>query len=489
MLPAASHAIARGMARPASSSAYTILSRRSFASQGPPPPKPPPPPPRSDEEQSADKVDPAAAKEDASTSTPATQRPRGLSAFDIDTTLATIPDEGSGSKGGRTGARARSDRPQSSIEKSRRNWYRLAFLGMLGFGGYQLALLGRDWDTVKDRERFASDPSSSNALGRIKLRLKAAYDDFNAPVWEKLLPDPLPDPYQRPYTLVVDLDDLLVHSHWTREHGWRTAKRPGLDYFLGYLSQFWEIVLYTSQPFYAVGPIIEKLDPDRRFIAYMLFRESCRTLPNGQIVKDLSALNRDLSKVLVLDTDKSKYALHPENGVELKKWQGDRKDTELLDVLSFLEAIAIYNIADVRPVLKNYEGQYLPEEFARKQREDKQRRLAEWQASGSKPSGSSSSWGSLFSGIKGSSSPSAQGGAHGPPKTLFEQEQDRFRQQYVEEQKYWAENGEAMRKAAKEEQEKQMANMKFSVFDLLSGKQFDQAAQAAQQGGPGGDKK
>ena len=30
-----------------------------------------------------------------------------------------------------------------------------------------------------------------------------------------LLPDILPEPYQRPYTLVVDLDGVLVHSKWT----------------------------------------------------------------------------------------------------------------------------------------------------------------------------------------------------------------------------------------------------------------------------------
>ena len=35
-----------------------------------------------------------------------------------------------------------------------------------------------------------------------------------------------------------------------RVNGWKTAKRPGVDYFLAYLSQFYEIVLFTSQPLY-----------------------------------------------------------------------------------------------------------------------------------------------------------------------------------------------------------------------------------------------
>ena len=65
---------------------------------------------------------------------------------------------------------------------------------------------------------------------------------FNEPAFEKLLPPPAPEPYRRPYTLLLDLDELLIHSEWTREHGWRTAKRPGLDYFLGYLSQYYEVL-------------------------------------------------------------------------------------------------------------------------------------------------------------------------------------------------------------------------------------------------------
>lgn len=35
-----------------------------------------------------------------------------------------------------------------------------------------------------------------------------------------------------------------------RQHGWRTAKRPGVDYFIAYLSQFYEIVIFTTQPYY-----------------------------------------------------------------------------------------------------------------------------------------------------------------------------------------------------------------------------------------------
>ena len=42
-------------------------------------------------------------------------------------------------------------------------------------------------------------------------------------------------------TLVLDLDDVLVHSDWSRERGWRTFKRPGAEDFLRTMSQYYEV--------------------------------------------------------------------------------------------------------------------------------------------------------------------------------------------------------------------------------------------------------
>jgi hypothetical protein len=45
-------------------------------------------------------------------------------------------------------------------------------------------------------------------------RGKADRQYFNKPAFKTLLPDPLPPPHQRPYTLVIDLEHLLVSSSW-----------------------------------------------------------------------------------------------------------------------------------------------------------------------------------------------------------------------------------------------------------------------------------
>ena len=84
------------------------------------------------------------------------------------------------------------------------------------------------------------------------------------PSAEKLLPD-LPEAYRaHARTLVLDLDDTLVHSDWTRARGWRVFKRPGVDEFLDRMSQFYELVVYTHQNHTYVEPIMDRLDPQRR---------------------------------------------------------------------------------------------------------------------------------------------------------------------------------------------------------------------------------
>ncbi len=38
-----------------------------------------------------------------------------------------------------------------------------------------------------------------------------------------------------------------------------------------------------------------------------------------------------------MDTNPDGFALHPENGIQIKKWNGERDDRELVSYLPFLE--------------------------------------------------------------------------------------------------------------------------------------------------------
>lgn len=50
-------------------------------------------------------------------------------------------------------------------------------------------------------------------------------------------------------------------------------------------------------------------------------------------------MNRDPSKIIVLDWDEKAYQLQPRNALHrLKKWEGDDSDAELVYLASFLKS-------------------------------------------------------------------------------------------------------------------------------------------------------
>ena len=189
------------------------------------------------------------------------------------------------SQGGRGGDNLPKSAYISSVDRRRNklaNWLYASFFGLSIVG---TIYLGRNWETSEE-ETAHPDAPSGWGLGlfynRASARLADMLDYYNEPAFPKLLPksDPAFDP---PYTLVLSLEDLLVHSEWSREHGWRMAKRPGVDYFLRYLSQYYEIAVFTSVPSMIGDPIIRKLDP-YRIIRWPLFREATR-YKNGEYIK------------------------------------------------------------------------------------------------------------------------------------------------------------------------------------------------------------
>ncbi|KAK5048959.1 hypothetical protein LTR84_005381 [Exophiala bonariae] len=256
-----------------------------------------------------------------------------------------------------------SDRKKNAVF---RYMYIVLGLGAIGYSVY----LGRNWDTPEEEKAHEDAPSGWGFglfFNRVRARLGSTMSYYRDPVTRKLLPDEDPDPNLRyPFTLVVSLEDMLIHSEWTREKGWRVAKRPGVDYFLRYLGSYYEIVLFTSQPMAMTDQILRKLDPYST-IRWPLFREAT-LYKDGGYVKDLSYLNRDLKKVLIMDTDPHHVKHQPENAILLPKWTGDPNDQTLIQMIPFLEYVATMGFDDAREVLKSFEGKYIPAEFAKREK-------------------------------------------------------------------------------------------------------------------------
>ncbi|XP_059669242.1 uncharacterized protein LOC132314373 isoform X2 [Cornus florida] len=167
----------------------------------------------------------------------------------------------------------------------------------------------------------------------------------------------------KPITLVLDLDETLVHSTLEhrddadftfpvffnlKEHIVYVKQRPYLQTFLERVAEMFEIVIFTaSQSIYA-KQLLDILDPDGKFISRRAYRESC-VFSDGSYTKDLTVLGVDLAKVAIIDNSPQVFQLQVNNGIPIKSWFDDPSDSALISLLPFLETLV--DADDVRPII------------------------------------------------------------------------------------------------------------------------------------------
>ncbi|KAM5587779.1 hypothetical protein ABKV19_006296 [Rosa sericea] len=167
----------------------------------------------------------------------------------------------------------------------------------------------------------------------------------------------------KPVTLVLDLDETLVHSTLEhcddadftftvffnmKEHMVYVKQRPYLQTFLERVAEMFEVVIFTaSQSIYA-KQLLDILDPYRKFISRRVYRESC-IFADGSYTKDLTVLGVDLAKVAIIDNTPQVFRLQVNNGIPIKSWFDDPSDSALISLLPFLETLV--NADDVRPII------------------------------------------------------------------------------------------------------------------------------------------
>lgn len=128
------------------------------------------------------------------------------------------------------------------------------------------------------------------------------------------------------------------------------CKRPGVDEFLVEMAKYYEIVIYTASLNKYADPLLDLLDPHRTIRA-RLFRESC-VYYEGNYVKDLSLLDRDISQSIIVDNSPSSYMFHPANAIDCSSFIDDPRDRELDQIAAFLKGIK--DVKDVRGVCQQW---------------------------------------------------------------------------------------------------------------------------------------
>ena len=169
-------------------------------------------------------------------------------------------------------------------------------------------------------------------------------------------------------TLVLDLDETLVHSQFmtfsapsdviikieieNEVHDIHVMVRPGVKEFLEKMDKFFEIVIFTASVSKYADPLLDIIDK-KGYCPFRLFREHC-SLINTTFVKDLQRLGRDLKDIVIVDNSPLSYALHPENGLPILTWFEDKNDTELYQIMPVLEFLSY--VPDVRDYVPKLVG-------------------------------------------------------------------------------------------------------------------------------------
>ena len=88
-------------------------------------------------------------------------------------------------------------------------------------------------------------------------------------------------------------------------------------------------------------------------ISYRLYRQ--HTVPNGNYyIKDLSRLGRSLARTIIVDNVPENFQLQTDNGIFIKSWFSDEKDTALQDLAPLLKEIVTKKVSDIREALRKF---------------------------------------------------------------------------------------------------------------------------------------
>ena len=184
---------------------------------------------------------------------------------------------------------------------------------------------------------------------------------------------PLPS-YSSKYTLILDLDETLIYSQ--RNISYKLKKkeninkkriilRPGLREFLKEMKKIFELIIFSSGTVDYVNPIIEIIESDEKFFDFVLYRNHITLDEDGNNVKNLELIGRNIKKIIIIDDIPRYFKLQKDNGINIKPFLGNiASDKNTLKTLAYILK-KIRNDAevtnDIRVSLKKFKPMLYPD--------------------------------------------------------------------------------------------------------------------------------
>jgi Dullard-like phosphatase family protein len=208
----------------------------------------------------------------------------------------------------------------------------------------------------KNTMSHTPDPKSSNRLqgdGYIKRSLtpeQKKANTFNENKPEQAHMFQMLPLLNRKYTLVLDLDETLIHFK-TENGKSKFLIRPHTYKFLRNLHPMFELIIFTAAQQQYADWIINKIDT-KKYISYRFYRTHCNMSRSAHI-KDLTRLSRSLATTIIVDNCKENFKLQKGNGIHIRGWFGNTEDRVLVELENILKEMVNKAVPDVRLFLRD----------------------------------------------------------------------------------------------------------------------------------------
>ena len=134
------------------------------------------------------------------------------------------------------------------------------------------------------------------------------------------------------YTLILDLDETLIYLQ-NKDLNKKLTLRPNVHEFLHEMKSIYELILFSENSINYIAPILDIIQQNEIYFEYILCNEFITFDKDGQEIKDLNLLGRDLKNIIIVDNMKQYYR-NTDNLICIKSFFGDvNNDKKTLKLL------------------------------------------------------------------------------------------------------------------------------------------------------------
>ena len=145
------------------------------------------------------------------------------------------------------------------------------------------------------------------------------------------------------YTIMINLDETLLYNDNNI-----IILRPNLFNFLSMIKKMYEIIAFSFDTNSNIDKALTLIESKSKYFDYTLYSDQLTINNNGQLIKDINNLGRDLKNIIVIDSKMHIHKKYKNNLILIKGFYGDvSKDINLLKILGYiLQNIKNYTFED-----------------------------------------------------------------------------------------------------------------------------------------------